>query len=81
MQPRGISRVPVAMAAVPEIGIWRTAQILVRKHGSEAPARAEQRANEFFDMDDPDGWALWTRIASAATELLRQKPRPGEPVN
>lgn len=81
LQPVRSSRVPLAMTATPEIDIWRTAQILVRKHGSGAPARAEQRANEFFDMDDPDGWALWTRIASAAAELLRQKPRPGEPLN
>ena len=61
--------------------IWRTASLLVRRHGSTAPGRAEQRASEFIDRDDPEGWATWVWIEKAARELLRDRPRVGELLN
>ena len=57
------------------------AGLMVRRHGSQAPAEAEKRAELFMDRDDADGWAAWTRIAKAAAALLKRQPERGELVN
>ena len=61
--------------------VWRAAGLLVRRHGSRAPEKAEKRADGDFDRDDAEGWAAWTRIAKAAVALLKRRPDRGERVN
>ena len=61
--------------------IWRAAQLLVKRHGADAPIVAAQRADELFDQGDLDGTAVWKRILHAVEELQRTKPKLGERVN
>ena len=49
---------------------YRTANLMVRKHGSEATLQAAMRADELLDQGDLDGAAVWRRIVKAVEELL-----------
>ena len=62
--------------------IWRAANLLVRRHGRPyaAPAAA-RRAEELLAAGDVEGYAVWKRILSAATELTRTALAKGERVN
>jgi len=61
--------------------IWRAAQLVIKRHGADAPAFAAQRADELFTEGDYDGAAVWRRILHAVEELQRMKPKVGERVN
>ena len=65
---------------IPDIDIWRAAQVMVKRYGQDAPIEAAARADEMLDQGDMDGFAVWHRITAAAEELLRPEPRPGESV-
>ena len=63
-----------------EIDIWRTAKLLIERHGDEAPIHAAMRADELLADGDLDGCATWKWIARAIEELQdREPPEPGEP--
>jgi hypothetical protein len=40
--------------------IWRAAQLIVNRHGADAPIVAAQRADELFNEGDLDGAAVWS---------------------
>ena len=61
--------------------IWRAAQLMVKRHGADAPIVAAQRADELFEQGDLDGVAVWKRILYAVEELQRVTPNVGERVN
>ena len=61
--------------------IFRAAQLLVKRHGADAPIVAAQRADELFNEGDLDGVAVWRRILHAVEELQRVTPKVGERVN
>ena len=61
--------------------IWHAAQLIVKRHGVDAPIVAAQRADELFNEGDLDGVAVWKRILHAVEELQRVKPKVGERVN
>ena len=61
--------------------IWRAAQLMVKRHGVDAPIVAAKRADELFEEGDLDGAAVWKRILHAVEELQRVRPRVGERVN
>jgi len=48
--------------------IWRAAQLVVKRHGADAPIVAAQRADELFNEGDLDGAAVWKRILYAVEE-------------
>ena len=54
---------------ISERDIYRTANLMVRKHGSEAHIHAAMRADEFVDNGDLDGQRTWLRIIKAIEEL------------
>ncbi len=60
---------------IPDLDIYRTAQILVKHHGQDAPIQAATRADAMLEKGDLDGYAVWKRIVKAAEELL-SKERP-----
>jgi len=62
---------------IPEIDIWRAANLLIRKHGANADLEAAKRADLMLDRGDDDGRLLWMRIRRAIETL--QAPRQGEP--
>ena len=65
---------------ISDLDIWRSAQVMVKRYGDDAPIEAAARADEMLDQGDMDGFAIWQRITAAVEELLRAKPRPGEKV-
>lgn len=61
---------------VTDIDIYRSAKVLVDKHGDGASFKAMLRKQEFLDKDDQAGARVWQRIEHAAmwmtssTELI-----------
>lgn len=65
-----------------DLDIYRTADLLVKQHGDEAPIHAAMRADELLDRGDIEGQAVWKRILRAVEELLDQdSPSDGEAVH
>ena len=58
---------------VPEIAIWRAANLLIRKHGADAELEAAKRADLMLDRGDDDGRLLWARIGRAI-EAVQARP-------
>jgi len=54
---------------VPEIAIWRAANLLIRRHGANAGLEAVKRADLMLDRGDNDGRLLWARIRRAVEAL------------
>ncbi len=44
---------------IPDLDIWRSAQVLVKLHGQDAPIHAAMRADAMLDKGDLDGYAVW----------------------
>ncbi len=60
---------------IPDLDIYRTANILVKQHGQDAPIHAAMRADAMLDKGDLDGYAVSKRIIKATEEVL-SKDRP-----
>ncbi len=66
---------------IPDIDIYRVANLLVKRHGQDAPIEAAMRADAMLDKGDLDGYAAWKRILKAVEELQGTAPKPGEAVH
>ncbi len=66
---------------IPDLDIYRSAQVLVKRHGADAPIYAATRADAMLDKGDLDGYAVWRRVLRAVGELLRLGPVEGERIN
>ncbi len=66
---------------VPNLDIYRSANVLVKQHGQDAPIHAAMRADAMLDKGDLDGYAVWKRILRAVEELQGAVPKPGEAVH
>ncbi len=66
---------------ISDLDVLRAAQLLVKRHGDNAPVVAAQRADELLDRGDLEGVAVWKSITRAVEELLRVEPKVGERVN
>ena len=64
-----------------DLDIWRTANLLVKQHGSEASAFAAERVEALHSAGDIEGLATWRRVLPAIEALKRDAPEPGERVN
>lgn len=64
-----------------QLDIWRVANLLLKRHGEDAPWVAVKRADELKAEGDPLGFETWRRIAKAVDELRRETPKEGERVN
>ncbi len=62
---------------IPALDIYRSANLLVKQHGADAPIEAAMRADAMLEAGDLDGYAVWKRILRAAAELQRADPAPG----
>lgn len=67
------------LIATPEI--WRQARSLIVQYGADAPTRAARQADAHKDAGDKRGFRNWLWVMQAATELLRDAPRPGDAVH
>jgi hypothetical protein len=59
---------------IPDLDIYRSAQILVKQHGEDAPIHAAMRADAMLDKGDLDGFSVWKRILRAIEELQGSEP-------
>ena len=55
--------------ALPDLKIWRAANLLIRQHGDNAEIVAAQRADLMLDRGDWEGQRVWLRISLAIFEL------------
>ncbi len=61
-----------------DLDIYRTANVLIKQHGQDAPTHAAMRADALLEAGDLDGYAVLKRVLRAVEELLRTEPPPGE---
>ncbi len=64
-----------------DLDIYRSANLLVKQHGEDAPIEVAMRAAAMLDKGDLDGAAVWKRILRAVEEVQRVEPIEGERVN
>ncbi len=67
-------------AMIPELDIYRSANLLVKQHGQDAPIQAAMRADAMLDKGDLGGCAVWKRILRAVEGLQGTEPNSGEAV-
>ncbi len=53
-----------------DLDIYRSANLIVKQHGQDAPIHAAMRADAMLEKGDLDGYAVWKRVAKVAAELL-----------
>jgi len=63
---------------IPDLDIYRAANVLVKHHGQDAPIEAAMRADAMLDKGDLDGAAVWRRIVAVINELQCEEPGPGD---
>ena len=54
---------------VSDLDIYRSASVLMRQHGEEAPIFAAIRADAMLEADDLDGCDVWKRIVNVTFQL------------
>jgi len=61
---------------IPEIDIWRAANLMLKRYGEKALEESAARADELAAARDHDGAATWRRITAAVGQLANNTP-PG----
>jgi hypothetical protein len=61
---------------IPEIDIWRAANLMLKRYGDKAFEESSARADELAAAGDDDGAATWRRITDAVVQLANNTP-PG----
>jgi hypothetical protein len=61
---------------IPEIDIWRVANLMLKRYGDEADIESAIRAEELADAGDWAAEAIWRRIIDAVGQLENTTP-PG----
>ncbi len=57
-----------------EIDIYCSTNVLLKRHGPDAPIHAAMRADAMLEAGDLDGYAVWKRILRAVGELQETEP-------
>ncbi len=60
---------------ISDLDIYRSARVLVKRHGDDTPIHAAMRADAMLEKGDLEGYAVWKRILRAVGEL-RSEERP-----
>ena len=60
-----------------DLDIYRSANLLVKHHGEDAPLHAAMRADAMLEKGDLEGYAVWKRVLRAVEELQGAEPGPG----
>ncbi len=66
---------------IPDLDIYRSANLLVKRHGEDAPIEAAMRADAMLEAGDLDGYAVWKWVLKAVEELQGTVPKSGEAVH
>jgi hypothetical protein len=59
---------------IPEIEIWRVANLMLTRYGDEAMAESTKRAEELAADGDLGGVAVWLRVIDAIRQLAITTP-------
>jgi hypothetical protein len=59
---------------IPDIDIWRCAQLMINNHGDEAALEAATTADEWLSKGNIEAQRVWLRIAKAIDDLRTVKP-------
>ena len=52
-----------------DLDIYRTANLLIQKHGEGAYMQAVKRRDEMQRKGDTEGWQVWRRVITAVVKL------------
>ena len=63
---------------IPNLDIYRRANVIIKQYGQDAPIHAAMRADATLEVGDLEGCAVWKRILRAVEELQRVEPKQGE---
>ncbi len=66
---------------IPDLDIYRAANVIIKQYGEEAPIHAAMRADATLKAGDPDGYAVWKRILRLIEALQGTAPKSGEAVH
>ncbi len=69
------------MRVVSDLDIFRSANLLVKQHGEDAPIQAAMGADAMLEAGDLDGLAVWKLILRAVEVLQGTVPKSGESVH
>jgi hypothetical protein len=58
---------------IPDLDIWRSANLMIQQHGDLADIEAAMRADDLLAKGDIDGQRTWMRILRAIDELTTAK--------
>lgn len=56
---------------IPDIDIWRCAQLMINNHGEEAAIEAGIMADNFLSKGNIEAQRVWLRIAKAIDQLQK----------
>ncbi len=57
-------------ALIPDLlDIYRTANVLIKQQGEDAPIHAAMRADAMLEAGDLDGYAVWKRVLKASGSI------------
>jgi hypothetical protein len=59
---------------IPEIDIWRAANLILKRYGDKAIEESAARADELAAAEDHNGAAVWRRITDAVLQLANTTP-------
>jgi hypothetical protein len=61
--------------------IWRSAQLLIKQHGDDAPMHAKVRSAELLAKGDLEGVRVWMAITRAVERLLASERPANAPLH
>jgi hypothetical protein len=61
---------------IPEIDIWRAAQLMLKRYGDKALEESAAWIDELVAAGDDNGATVWRRITDAVAQLANTTP-PG----
>jgi hypothetical protein len=64
---------------IPEIDIWRAAQLMLNRYGGKTLEESVTRTDEFAAAGDHDGELTWRRITNAVGQLANNTPAGSAP--
>ena len=64
-----------------DLDIYRSAKLLIDRHGDEAPIHAAMRADQLLEAADLDGRRVWLKVLRTIEDLLAKEAPPGVSVH
>ncbi len=59
---------------IPDLNIYRSANVLIREHGEDAAIETAVRADAMLEKGNLEGQVVWKRIVRAVEEIQREEP-------